>query len=84
MSSLTFLKNIGPQSARWLESVGIDSAEKFFDRGVVETYRLVKDAYPNRVSLNLLYALQGAYMNLNLNDLPPEIKSDLLSQLGDH
>ncbi len=83
MTSLTSLINIGPQSDQWLESIGIDSAEEFFDLGVVETYRLVKGAYPDRVSLNLFYALLGAYMDLNWKELPQGVKSDLLSQIGE-
>ena len=81
MTRLTTLKNIGPQSAAWMESVGIDSAEKIFETGVIETYRQVKDAFPQHVTLNLLYALQGALLDLNWKDLPPDIKSGLLSQL---
>ena len=65
-----------------MEAVGIDSTEKFFDTSVIETYMLVKDAYPDLVSLNLLYTLQSAYMDINWNNLPPNIKEDLISQIS--
>jgi GNAT superfamily N-acetyltransferase len=51
-----------------------------FDLGVVEAYIRVKAAYPERVSLNLLYALQGALMDLPWNEIQPEIKHKLEEQ----
>jgi DNA transformation protein len=77
MSNLTSLRNIGPQSATWLESVGIKSTDDFFEVGVEEAYRKVRAAYPEKVSLNMLYALQGALLDLPWNELPEEMKSQL-------
>ena len=71
------MRNIGSNSARWLESVGICSPEELFDLGPVEAYKRVKSAYPQEVSLNMLYALQGAIMDLPWNEIPPDIKEKL-------
>jgi len=49
--------------------------------GVVETYKRVKAAYPEKVSLNLLYALQAALLDLPWNELPPDIKDELKQQV---
>jgi DNA transformation protein len=49
--------------------------------GVVETYKRVKAAYPEKVSLNLLYALQAAIFDLPWNELPPDIKEELKQQM---
>ncbi len=83
MASLISLRNIGPQSARWLESVGIHTAEDLFTCGAVITYQRVKAAYPERVSLNMLYALQGAILDLPWNELPPAMKAKLREQVSE-
>jgi DNA transformation protein len=81
MSGLSSLRNIGPQSARSLEAVGVHTAEQLFDIGVVDAYLRVKAAYPERVSLNMLFALQGALMDLPWYQLPPEVKESLIRQV---
>lgn len=81
MSDLTDLRNIGSQSARWLDSLGIHTAEDLYEVGVVDAYLRVKTAYPRQVSLNLLYALQGALLDLPWNELPPGMKADLREQV---
>ena len=49
--------------------------------GVVETYKRVKAAYPEKVSLNLLFALQAALFDLPWNELRPDIKDELKQQV---
>ena len=71
------LSNIGPKSAQWLESVGIRTDVDLEELGAVEAYRRVKAVYPGRVSLNLLWGLQGALLDLPWNELPPEMKEKL-------
>ena len=75
------LPNIGPKSAQWLESVGIRTDDDLEELGAVEAYRRVKARYPGRVSLNLLWALQGALLDLPWNELPPEMKSKLQKEI---
>ena len=75
------MKNIGSQSAGWLISVGINSSEELYEVGVVNAYLRVKQSYPDKVSPNLLYALQGAVLDLEWNKLPPDIKADLIKEL---
>jgi DNA transformation protein len=53
------------------------TAEELFDIGAIEAYRRVKSVYPDRVSLNLLYALQGAFLDIPWNELPAEMKASL-------
>jgi hypothetical protein len=48
--------------------------------GVVETYKRVKAAHPEKVSLNLLYGLQAALLDLPWTELPPDIKEELKRQ----
>ena len=83
MASLASLRNIGPKSTQWLKSVGIQTAEDLSEVGAVEAYLRVKAAYPDKVSLNMLYALQGALIGLPWNELPPDIKADLCVAAGE-
>jgi hypothetical protein len=75
------MKNLGPKSSEWLASVGIHTLDDVAKLGVVETYKRVKAAYPEKVSLNLLYGLQAALLDLPWNELPPDIKSELRRQV---
>ena len=75
------MKNMGPRSREWLASVGIHTLDDIAELGVVETYKRVKAAYPEKVSLNLLYGLQAALLDLPWNELPPDIKAELKKQV---
>jgi hypothetical protein len=82
MRPLTSLKNIGQKSARWLKLVGITSAEDLYEIGAVDAYLRAKNAFPGRVSLNLLYALQGALLDIHWSDLPPSMREKLREEAG--
>jgi hypothetical protein len=83
MSDLSELRNIGPRSAEWLMSVGIQTSEDLQEVGVVEAFVRVKEAYPDRVSLNLLYALQGGILDIEWHLLPERMKNELRRQVGE-
>ena len=64
------LKNISDASAHWLIAIGIDSVSEIEDLGAAaEVYRRLRARFP--VSRNMLWALQGALMDLPYNRLPP-------------
>jgi DNA transformation protein and related proteins len=73
------MKNMGPKSTAWLASVGIHTLDDVASIGVLESYLRVRSAYPDKVSLNLLYGLQAALLDLPWNELPPDIKAELKS-----
>ena len=75
------MKNMGSRSSEWLASVGVYTLDDVAKLGVVETYKRVKVAYPEKVSLNMLWGLQAALLDLPWNELPPDIKSDLRKQV---
>lgn len=77
------MKNMGPKSSEWLASVGINTLDDVAELGVVESYRRVKAAFPEKVSLNLLYGLQAALLDLPWNELPLDIKNELKRQVGE-
>lgn len=79
------IRNIGPTSAEWLAAVGVESMEDLARTGAVEAYRRVKSHLaiePAKVSLNLLWALQGALMELHWTDVPDALRQQLLAELG--
>ena len=80
MTPLTTLKNIGPQTASWLEDVGVDSVEAVEQLGVVEVYRKVRKAYPY-VTLTLLWSLQGGLLDVPFSAITPDMRQQLLAEL---
>lgn len=75
------LRNLGPASERMLQEAGIDSPEQLDALGAVEAYRRAVAA-GGRPSLNLLWALEGALLDLDWRALPAEHKEQLLTELG--
>ena len=76
------MKNLGPKSSEWLVGVGVHSLEDVANLGVVETYKRVKAAYPEKVTLNMLWGLQAALLDIPWNELPPDIKEQLRKEAG--
>ena len=70
------LKNIGPTSAAWLAEIGITSRAALADIGPVMVYKMIQHRHPG-VNILLLYALQGAVMDVHWNALSPEMKAHL-------
>ena len=79
---LLALRGIGPKTVDWLLHVGIASYDDLDRLGSVAAYRLLLDAgYP--ATLNALYALETALLDVHWTDLPPARKAELLRELGD-
>ncbi|MFO1321112.1 MAG: TfoX/Sxy family protein [Burkholderiales bacterium] len=70
------LRNIGPRSAKWLIAVGINTKKDLEELGAVNAFRLMRNHGYN-VTPVMLYALQGALMDVNWNRLPGKMKDDL-------
>ena len=75
------LRNLGPRSARWLMQAGIETEADLRCLGAAGAYQRVRLLSPDGVSLNLLYALQAALMDIHWMQLPAEIKADLRRQI---
>lgn len=78
---LTSIRNLGPKTVGWLHEIGIHTQADLEDMGAVEAYKRLKALYPDKVSLNALWGLQGAILNLPWNMLPPEMKAELKAQV---
>lgn len=78
-SELLKLKNLGMASVNILHAVGINTYEDLKRVGAVEAFRRIK-ARDINVSKVMLYALQGALLNIHWNDLPPDLKLKLVEE----
>ena len=75
------LLNLGPTSAGWLRDVGIETYDDLERLGSVQAFLLV-DSSREGVSLNLLWALEGALRDVRWDRLPPEVRAALRRQVG--
>ena len=78
-TELLRLKNIGQRSAMRLREAGIDSRADLEALGAVTVYQRLSQVYPAR--LTMLWALQGALLDLPYNRIPQEMKTELLDEL---
>jgi DNA transformation protein and related proteins len=78
-SELLKLKNLGVASVNILHAVGINTFTELQKVGAVEAYRRIKGRDIN-VSKVMLYALEGALLDIHWNDLTPDMKLRLVNQ----
>lgn len=76
-SELLNLKNLGMASVNILHAIGINTYDDLASVGPVETYCRIKGR-GIQVSKVMLYALQGALMDVHWNDLSPALKAQLV------
>ena len=76
------LPNLGPKSAAVLRRAGITDVKTLRTMGSVAAYALAKTTEP-RVSLNLLWALEGALSGLPWQQVAREHRTSLLLALED-
>jgi DNA transformation protein len=73
------LKNIGEKSVDWLIAAGIESPDDLEQLGAAEAFRRIQEQFP--VNRTMLWALQGALMDLPYNRLPDDVKQSVLQEL---
>lgn len=78
---LAALKNLGEQSVAWLTDVGFATREDLESAGPAEAYRRVRDRRPDRVTKNLLFAIAGALLDLDVSEMPGDLKQHLLFEV---
>jgi DNA transformation protein len=78
--ALASLANLGPKSAQALVASGISSFSEVQRLGSVATYARIKQSDP-RVTLNLLWALEGALSGLSWQVVAKEHRTSLLLAL---
>lgn len=81
-SSIVNLKNLGAASINILHAVGVNSYDDLSTAGAVDVYCRIK-ARGISVSKVMLYALQGALMDVHWNELSPDLKAQLVAEAND-
>ena len=82
VKKLSELRNLGPETQKWLESIGINSAEELAARDPVDVYAELKlKGYP--VSKNLLTAIVGAVQDVDWREIDPAIKHNLYERIDE-
>ena len=76
------MMNLGHKSAERLVAADISDPETLQEIGAAAAYQRVKMRFPKDTSLNLLWAIQGALMEMHWHDLPYEFKQQLRDELA--
>lgn len=71
------LRNIGPRSGELLRAVGITTYAELAAVGTLESWRRVRAVAPYRVSMNWLYAIEGALTDTDWKALPELVREEL-------
>lgn len=78
---LAGLKNLGAQSVAWLGEAGFATRDDLEAAGPAYAYRRVRDRFPDRVTKTLLFAIAGALLDLDVKELPGDLKQHLLFEV---
>lgn len=77
---LSELCNLGPISARWLTAVGVRNRRDLAELGSVAAYQRLK-GHGYRVTLNMVYAVEGALRDIEWKRLPAALKARLKAEV---
>lgn len=77
---MTKIRNIGKVSRQWLYEIGIYTLDDLQKSGAMPVFQLIRANHP-RVSLNLLWALEGAILDIDWREIPESRKQELRQQL---
>jgi len=75
------MRNIGKVSRRCLREIEIHTVVDLKACGSVAAYRMIKSMQP-KATLNLLWALEGAILDIDWREISEVRKSELLSLLN--
>lgn len=76
------MRNLGPASARMLHSIGIRTADDLAAVGALGAFMQLRDQTVHPPSLNLLWAMEGALLDIDWRHLPPALMERRREQLG--
>ena len=79
-SEISKLRNLGPTSEKILNSIDVYTLDDIKELTPVVIFHILKSKGYN-VSLNIVYALQGAIMYLHYLEIPEEIKIELKNEI---
>lgn len=83
-NSLKSAKNIGTTIIQRLNEIGVYSLADLADLTPVKAYKEICEYNPDKTFpvCYYLYSLEGALLDLHWDDLPKDLKKDLLRQVG--
>ncbi|MGD8781594.1 MAG: TfoX/Sxy family DNA transformation protein [Ignavibacteria bacterium] len=79
-SEITKLRNLGPTSEKLLNSIDVYTLDDIKELTPVVIFHILKSRGYN-VTLNMVYALQGAIMDLHYLEVPEDIKKELKEEI---
>lgn len=79
-SEISKLRNLGPTSEKMLNSIDVYTLDDIKELTPVVIFHILKSRGYD-VTLHMVYALQGAIMDLHYLELPEEIKTDLKNEI---
>ncbi|MFN9339375.1 MAG: TfoX/Sxy family DNA transformation protein, partial [Candidatus Kapaibacterium sp.] len=76
--------NIGSTIVKRLNEIGVYSLADLAEMTSVKAYKKICERHPGKIFpvCYYLYSLEGALLDLHWNDLPNDVKSELLHQVG--
>lgn len=83
-NNLKEAKNIGATIEKRLNEIGVFSLADLSEMTPVKAYQAICEQHRDKTFpiCYYLYSLQGVLLDLHWNDLPAELKKDLLKQIG--
>lgn len=79
--NISHMRNLGPATERMLHDVGVKSADDLRAIGAVGAFLRLQFAQSS-VSLNALYAMEAALLDIDWRELPKARKSALKRAVG--
>ncbi|AXY00718.1 TfoX/Sxy family DNA transformation protein [Vibrio alfacsensis] len=76
------LPNLRLATERMLKKAGIDSVEQLEDKGALDAYKAIQQTHASSVSLELLWALEGAINGTHWSVVPQERRQELMNGLS--
>ncbi|MEZ9078877.1 TfoX/Sxy family DNA transformation protein [Vibrio harveyi] len=76
------LPNLRLATERMLKKAGIDSVEQLEAEGALNAYKAIQDTHASTVSLELLWALEGAIKGTHWSVVPQSRREELMSALS--
>ena len=70
------LTNFGSISQQWLNAIGVYTKSDLVRLGSIHAYWLMKEHGFN-VTMNIIYAMEGAILNMRWDELPEKLKAEL-------
>ncbi|MGR5133552.1 TfoX/Sxy family DNA transformation protein [Vibrio alfacsensis] len=76
------LPNLRLATERMLKKAGIDSVEQLEDEGALNAYKAIQDTHASTVSIELLWALEGAINRTHWSVVPQSRREELMFALS--